>query len=99
MRTVSSKVSKREHAGILEYANQTGESVSNLIRKVLINEAVCTDSFDNVPDEYEYDRYPADIPEENSDGILIEGINAVRSYLGWKEFDDSGRRKKEEPSD
>ena len=33
MRTVSSKVGKKEHATILEYANQTGESVSNLIEK------------------------------------------------------------------
>ena len=35
MRTVSSKVSKREHAAIVQYANQAGESLSNLIRKVL----------------------------------------------------------------
>ena len=33
MRTVSSKVSKKEHTAIVKYANQTGESVSNLIEK------------------------------------------------------------------
>ena len=96
MRTVSSKVSNREHAAIVKYANQAGESVSNLIRKALINDAVYTYGFGNVPDEYDYDRYPADMPEENRDSMLIEGINKVRSCLGWEEFDDDGSQKKDE---
>ena len=98
MRTVSSKVSNREHAAIVKYANQAGESVSNLIRKALINDAVYTYGFGNVPDEYDYDRYPADMPEENRDSMLIEGINKVRSSLGWEEFDDDGRPIKEDSS-
>ncbi|NMJ87100.1 MAG: hypothetical protein EX285_04595 [Thaumarchaeota archaeon] len=55
MRTISSKVSEREHTAIQEYANQTGESVSNLIRKVVIRDTVFADGFCNVPDEYGID--------------------------------------------
>ncbi|NMJ87241.1 MAG: hypothetical protein EX285_05315 [Thaumarchaeota archaeon] len=98
MRTVSSKVNEREYAVIREFANQTGESISNLIHKVLINEAICTYGFGNVPDEYDIDRYPVDTPEEMMDSTLIQGINAVRSCLGWKELDDNGRPKKEDNS-
>tara|TARA_Y100000780_G_scaffold174653_1_gene159846 strand:+ start:1665 stop:1823 length:159 start_codon:yes stop_codon:yes gene_type:complete len=50
MRIISSEVSEREHTAIQEYANQTGESVSNLIR-IVIRDAVFTDDFCNVPDE------------------------------------------------
>ena len=66
MRTVSSKVGKKEHSTILEYANQTGESVSNLIRKVLINDAVYTYGFGNVPKDYRTNRHPVDM--ERKDG-------------------------------
>ena len=86
MRTISNKVSKREHAGILEFANQTGESVSNLIRKVLINEAVCTDSFDNVPEDYHVNRYTVDMEEKDEDNVLIEKINEIRVSLGWEQI-------------
>ncbi|NMJ87207.1 MAG: hypothetical protein EX285_05140 [Thaumarchaeota archaeon] len=85
MRTVSSKVSKREHAAIVQYANQTGESVSNLIRKVLISDAVFGDSFGEIPVEYSIDRYPADTEEDTKDQVLEEQVKEIKMTLGWKD--------------
>ncbi len=84
MRTVSSKVSKREHAAIVQYANQTGESVSNLIRKVLISDAVFGDSGE-IPVEYHVDRYPADTEEGAEDQVLEGQVKEIKITLGWDE--------------
>ena len=85
MRTVSSKVSKREHAAIVKYANQTGESVSNSIRKVVISESVYGDSFGDIPAEYHVDRYPTDVKEEAGDEALEGQIKEIKASLGWEE--------------
>ena len=98
MRIVSSKASKREHTAIVKYANQTDESVSNLIRTVLINEAICTYGFDNIPKDYHVNRYPVDMEGKDEDNILVEKINTVRRRLGWKKLDNNGKPKKEDNS-
>ena len=52
MTTISAKINKKELNTIQEYANAWGETVSNLIRKVLISE----DTFMNWSrDSHEYD--------------------------------------------
>lgn len=84
MRTVSSKVSKREHAAIVQYANQMGESVSNLIRKVLISDAVYGDSGE-IPAEYHLDRYPSDTEEDAKDEVLEEQIKEIKITMGWED--------------
>ena len=84
MRTVSSKVNKWEHAAIVKYTNQTGESVSNLIRKVLISESVYGDSFGEIPAEYHVNRYPVDIEEEAGDEVLEWQIKEIKVSLGWE---------------
>ena len=84
MRTVSSKVSNREHAAIVKYANQAGESVSNLIRKVVISDAVYGDSGE-IPAEYSLDRYPADTEEDAKDQVLEEQVKEIKITLGWDE--------------
>ncbi len=86
MRTVSSKVSKREHAAIVKYANQTGESVSNLIRKVVISESVYGDSFGDIPAEYHVDRYPTDVKEEAGDEALEGQIKEIKVSLGREQI-------------
>ena len=75
MRIVSSKASKREHTAIVKYANQTDESVSNLIRTVLISDAAYGNSFGEIPAEYHVNRHPADMEEEEEeDGYeVLEG--------------------------
>jgi len=40
MPTISAKVSKKELDAIQEYANACGETISNLMRKVVIGEAI-----------------------------------------------------------
>ncbi|MBE44859.1 MAG: hypothetical protein CMO16_06770 [Thaumarchaeota archaeon] len=114
MRTVSSKVSNREHAAIVKYANQAGKSVSNLIRRVVISDAVYGDSFGEIPAEYHVNRYPADIEEEAGDEVLEVQIKEIKVSLGWEEEekrtlagyaawlrkqDAIATEKKEEPSD
>ena len=84
MRTVSSKVSKREHAAIVQYANQAGESVSNLIRKVVISDAVYGDSGE-IPEDCHVNRYPVDMEEKDGDKVLKEQIKEIKVSLGWKE--------------
>ena len=37
---MSSKVNEKEHTIIVEYINYTGESISNLIRKVMIRDVI-----------------------------------------------------------
>ncbi|NMJ87889.1 MAG: hypothetical protein EX285_08660 [Thaumarchaeota archaeon] len=85
MRTVSSKVSKREHAAIVKYANQTGESVSNLIRKVVISESVYGDSGE-IPAEYHLDRYSADVKKEARDEALEGQIKEIKVSLGREQI-------------
>ncbi len=84
MRTVSSKVSNREHAAIVKYANQAGESVSNLIRKVVISDAVYGDSGE-IPEDCHVNRYPVDMEEKDGDKVLKEQIKEIKVSLGWKE--------------
>ena len=45
MPTISSKISKKEHDVIISYANACGETMSNLIRKVLIKDATFYNGF------------------------------------------------------
>ena len=52
MPTISANVSKRELDAIREYANACGETMSNLIRKVMIGEAIFINCFHDAT-EYE----------------------------------------------
>ena len=45
MPTVSTKISKKEHDAIVEYANACGETVSNLVRKAMIRHVTLMDGF------------------------------------------------------
>lgn len=44
--TVSAKINPKEYDVISNYANACGETISNLIRKVLIKEATFMDGFE-----------------------------------------------------
>jgi len=86
MPTIGAKVSEKELQAIVEYANQCGETVSNLIRKAMIRDATLCDSFN---DGHEY-QYSMSIPEEVSgqeeDKIAEANYNKIRRILGWKEI-------------
>lgn len=86
MPTVGSKVSQKELEVIQEYANQCGETVSNLIRKCVIQAALMAGN--NTGDPSEYDTLiptPDNISGQEEDMFVEEKINKLRRILGWKE--------------
>lgn len=88
MPTVSAKISKKEHDVITQYANACGESISNLIRKVLIKEATFMVGFGGSP-EYECDILtPEGCSSEEDTEITKEAFNHARRILGFEEIDE-----------
>ena len=87
MPTISAKVSKKELDAITEYANACGETVSNLIRKVLIRTATFMDGSSGV-EEY---RCFISIPDNlkgDEDTKLVQGTyNKIRKILGLSEIE------------
>ena len=87
MATISAKVSKKELNAIREYANSCGETMSNLIRKVMIREAIYLNCFGG-PKEYSCDiSVPDNISSEEDDEILKNTVNKIRRILGIEEIE------------
>ena len=88
MPTVGAKVSQKELDAIVEYANLTGETVSNLIRKVLIGDAtMLSGGWANEHPEYEYQiALPDNIAGEEEGRLMEEKINKIRRILGWRDI-------------
>lgn len=85
MPTVSAKVSKKELDAITEYANACGETVSNLIRKAVISDAVFRNGFGEA-DDYNYSiSIPNNATDEEEDKIVLNTYNKIRKILGLKE--------------
>ena len=89
MRTVSSCVSDKEYAAIVEFANQYGETMSSAIKKAIFDVAAlaredCPSGFElNMESREGKDEYGHDL-----DGILFsDNVDKVRQILGWKEID------------
>ena len=87
MPTAGAEVSEKELQAIVEYANQCGETVSNLMRKIVIADATflnCGFLNDN-HSEYEHSMsIPtgiSDTPEE--DKFTEASGNKIRGILGW----------------
>lgn len=82
MPTISSKVNKKELDAITEYANACGETMSNLIRKVLIREATF---MTGSPDTEEYRCFisvPDNISGEEETKLVEDTINKIRRIIG-----------------
>ena len=87
MPTISSKISKKEHDVIIQYANACGETVSNLIRKVLISESTFLNGFGG-PKEFECGIItPENCSSEEDDQITKDAYNRSRRILGFEEID------------
>jgi hypothetical protein len=87
MPTISAKINKKELDAINEYANACGETVSNLIRKVMIKEATFMNCFS---DSKEYEcgiSIPDNVSGEEESKIVLGSINKVRRILGLEEQD------------
>jgi len=82
MPTISANVSKKELDAIREYANACGETMSNLIRKCLISDAI----FRNYYGDGGNYGYGIEIPDgfdgNEEDQFLLDSINKIRKILG-----------------
>jgi len=88
MPTVSAKINPKEYDAITHYANACGETISNLIRKVLISEATFLHGFGG-PKEYDCGiRTPDDCSSEEEDKIVKDSYNRSRRILGFEEIDE-----------
>jgi len=88
MPTVSAKINPKEYDDITHYANACGETISNLIRKVLISEATFLHGFGG-PKEYDCGiRSPENCPSEEEDKIVKDAYNRSRRVLGFEEIDE-----------
>ena len=81
MRTVSSRVNKEEFEAISEYANQTGETVSNVLKKAVFERAA--KSKDGCPEGYRLCRRVHQGMDK--DESLAKDVDIIRKVLGWDE--------------
>ena len=79
MRTVSSRVNEEEFEAISEYANQTGETVSNVLKKVVFERAA--KSKDGCPEGYRLNRRVHQCMDKEES--LSKDVGIIRSVLGW----------------
>ncbi len=87
MPTISSKVSERELEAITEYANACGDTVSNLIRKTIIGEAIFI-NWANDTKEYEHGiQVPHNVSGEEETQIVQGTYNKIRKILGLNEIE------------
>ena len=98
MRTVSSCVSDKEYAAIVEFANQYGETMSSAIKKTIFD--VTALAREDCPSGFELNmesREGKDEDDHDLDGILFsDNVDKVRQILGWKEIDLWGYKKEKE---
>jgi len=85
MATISANVTKKELDAIREYANACGETMSNLIRKALLNDATFMNFYrDSKSYDYEIST-PDNISGEEEDQIILDTYNRIRRILGLEE--------------
>lgn len=87
MPTISANVSKKELDAIREYANACGETMSNLIRKCLISEAIFKNFYGDARDYNFGIETPEKISGEDENKIVLDTYNKVRRILGLEEND------------
>ena len=88
MPTVSAKINPKEYELISHYANACGETISNLIRKVLIKEATFMNGFGG-SSEYECGiLIPEGTSNEEDEKITKEAFNRSRRILCFEEIDE-----------
>ena len=83
MPIVSSKFSDKEHAAIVEFAAQQGDTISNVVRKACIAEITLL-SFDSEKPEYEFEEW---INTAGDSTEMKDHANTIRDILGWEHVD------------
>ena len=88
MPTISANVTKKELDAIREYANACGETISNLIRKVLIKEITFMNGCDGSA-EYKCEVIvPDGCSDEEDNKITKDAYNYSRRVLGFEEIEE-----------
>lgn len=87
MVTISAKITQREYDAILYYANCCGETISNLIRKIIISEATFRHGYDGLPDYSCYILTPHGCSSEEEEHIHKNVWNNTRTILGFDKID------------
>ena len=88
MPTISANISKKELDAIREYANACGETMSNLIRKVLLTDATFMNFYSDSNDFRYGISTPDNLSGDDEDKILIDTYNRIRRILGLEEQTD-----------
>ena len=88
MPTVSAKINPKEYAVISHYANCCGETISNLIRKVLIKEATFMGGFGGSAEYNCNVMIPDGCSGEEDSKITKDAYNYSRRVLGFEEIEE-----------
>lgn len=87
MPIISAKVTERELEAIREYANACGETVSNLIRKIMIRQATFMDGSDGVAEYRCQILIPDNVSGQEEIKIVQDTYNKIRKILGLGEIE------------
>ena len=82
MPIVSSKFSDKEHAAIVEFAAQQGDTISNVVRKACVASITILD-YDVVKPEYQFE----DWINTGEGDKMKDNVNVIRDVLGWEHVD------------
>ena len=82
MPIVSSKFSDKEHAAIVEFAAQQGDTISNVLRKACIA-SITLLQFDSHKPEYEFENW---VNTETDEVTMKDNANTIRKILGWEDI-------------
>jgi len=86
MPTISANVTKKELDAIREYANACGETLSNLIKKTMVREAIYLNCYGG-PREYQCNiSIPDNASSEEDNEIMKNSINKIRRILDIEEI-------------
>jgi hypothetical protein len=87
MPSITIDLSDKELIALREYANQCGETLSELVRKALIREATLADGYGADDPQYEYQmEVPTTSLRSEEHVIIQENYNRIRKILGWREI-------------
>ena len=87
MPSITIELNYKELVAIREYANQCGETISDLARKSLIREATLADGYGADDPQYEYQmEVPTRSLRSKEHVIIEENYNRIRRILGWREI-------------
>tara|TARA_B100000749_G_C18077908_1_gene322407 strand:- start:126 stop:383 length:258 start_codon:yes stop_codon:yes gene_type:complete len=81
MPIVSSKFSDKEHAAIVEFAAQQGDTISNVLRKACIASITLLD-YDSIKPEYEFQEWVN--TAEGDETEMQDNANVISDILGWE---------------